>query len=170
MLKIRQENENDYDEVYNVVKKAFETAEHSDGNEQDLVVSLRKSDNFIPELSLVAIDDNKIVGYILFTKIKIGKYEELALAPLGILPEYQKQGIGGKLIMQGHKIAKELGYHYSVVLGSEKYYPKFGYISAINYGIKPPFDASSENFMAVKLNDSVKDINGIVEYAKEFGV
>lgn len=170
MLKIRQESENDYDEVYNVIKKAFETAEHSDGNEQDLVVSLRKSDNFIPELSLVAIDDNKIVGYILFTKIKIGKYEELALAPLGILPEYQKQGIGGKLIMQGHKIAKELGYHYSVVLGSEKYYPKFGYIPAINYGIKPPFDVSSENFMAVKLNDSVKDINGIVEYAKEFGI
>ena len=54
---------------------------------------------------MVAIKDNKIVGYILFTKIKIGKYEELALAPLGILPEYQKQGIGKKLIEKGHQIA-----------------------------------------------------------------
>ena len=78
MLTIRQENKNDYEEVYNVIKTAFETAEHSDGNEQDLVVALRKSDNFIPELSLVAVMDNKIVGYILFTKIKIGKQEELA--------------------------------------------------------------------------------------------
>ena len=65
MLEIRQEKINDYEEVYSVVKTAFETAEHSDGNEQDLVIKLRKSDNFIPELSLVAIKDNKIVGYIL---------------------------------------------------------------------------------------------------------
>ena len=82
MLTIRQENKNDYEEVYNVIKTAFETAEHSDGNEQDLVVALRKSDNFIPELSLVAVMNNKIVGYILFTKIKIGKQEELSKIPL----------------------------------------------------------------------------------------
>lgn len=72
MLEIRQENKKDCAEVYNVIKKAFMSAEHCDGNEQDLVVNLRESNNFIPELSLVAIDDNKIVGYILFTKIRIG--------------------------------------------------------------------------------------------------
>ena len=71
MLEIRQENKKDYTEVYNVIKKAFMSAEHCDGNEQDLVVNLRESNNFIPELSLVAIDDNKIVGYILFTKIPL---------------------------------------------------------------------------------------------------
>ena len=170
MLTIRQENKNDYEEVYNVIKTAFETAEHSDGNEQDLVVALRKSDNFIPELSLVAVMDNKIVGYILFTKIKIGKQEELALAPLGVLPEYQKQGIGSVLIQEGHKKAKELGYHYSVVLGSDKYYPKFGYVSAKEYGIVAPFDVPDENFMAIKLNDTDIEIKGIVQYAKEFGI
>ncbi len=170
MLIIRQENKNDYEEVYNVIKTAFETAEHSDGNEQDLVVALRKSDNFIPELSLVAVMDNKIVGYILFTKIKIGKQEELALAPLGVLPEYQKQGIGRTLIQEGNKKAKELGYHYSVVLGSDKYYPKFGYVSAKEYGIVAPFDVPDENFMAIKLNDTDIEIKGIVQYAKEFGI
>lgn len=168
MLIIRQENKNDYEEVYNVIKTAFETAEHSDGNEQDLVVALRKSDNFIPELSLVAVMDNKIVGYILFTKIKMGKREELALAPLGVLPEYQKQGIGRTLIQEGNKKAKELGYHYSVVLGSDKYYPKFGYVSAKEYGIVAPFDVPDENFMAIKLNDTDIEIKGIVQYAKEF--
>ncbi len=170
MLTIRQENKNDYEEVYNVIKTAFETAEHSDGNEQDLVVALRKSDNFIPELSLVAVMDNKIVGYILFTKIKIGKQEELALAPLGVLPEYQKKGIGSVLIQEGHKKARELGYHYSVVLGSDKYYPKFGYIPTKEYGIVAPFDVPDENFMAIKLNDAEIEIKGIVQYAKEFGV
>ena len=170
MLTIRQENKNDYKEVYNVIKTAFETAEHSDGNEQDLVVALRKSDNFIPELSLVAVMNNKIVGYILFTKIKIGKQEELALAPLGVLPEYQKQGIGRTLIQEGNKKAKELGYHYSVVLGSDKYYPKFEYVSAKEYGIVAPFDVPDENFMAIKLNDTDIEIKGIVQYAKEFGI
>ena len=170
MLEIRQENKKDYDEVYNVIKTAFMEAEHSDGNEQDLVVNLRNSNNFIPELSLVAIKDNKIVGYILFTKIKIGEYEELALAPLGVLPKYQNQGIGKKLIEKGHQIAKKLGYHYSIVLGSEKYYPKTGYIPASQYGIKAPFEVPNENFMAIKLNDIDTEIIGIVEYAKEFGI
>ena len=170
MIEIRQENEKDYEEVYKVVKTAFETADHSDGNEQDLVVSLRKSENFIPELSLVAIQDKKIVGYILFTKINIGKYEELALAPLAVLPEYQKQGIGKKLIEKGHKIAKGLGFHYSVVLGSEKYYPKLGYVPASQYGIKAPFEVLDENFMVMKLNDFDKEIVGTVEYAKEFNI
>lgn len=88
MLEIRRESQSDYKEVYNVIKIAFETAEHSDGNEHNLVVALRRSDNFIPELSFVAIEDNKTVGYILFTKIKIGDYEEIALAPLAVLPPY----------------------------------------------------------------------------------
>ena len=165
MIEIRQENKKDYDEVYNVVKTAFET-----GNEQDLVVELRKSKNFIPELSLVAVNDNKIVGYILFTKINIGKYEELALAPLAVLPKYQRQGIGKRLIEKGHRIARKLGFHYSVVLGSEKYYPKLGYVPASQYGIKVPFEVSDENFMAIKLNDFDKEIIGTVEYAKEFNI
>lgn len=170
MLEIRQENKKDYAEVYNVIKKAFMSAEHCDGNEQDLVVNLRESNNFILELSLVAIDDNKIVGYILFTKIRIGKYEELALAPLAVLPEYQKQGIGKKLIEEGHKKAKKLGYHYSIVLGSERYYPKLGYVPASQYGIKAPFEVPNENFMAIELNNTDVEITGVVEYAKEFGI
>lgn len=170
MLEIRKEIKNNYDGVYDVIKTAFETAEQSDGNEHDLVVALRKSDNFIPDLSLVAVEDNKIVGHILFTKIKIGEYEEIALAPLAVLPQYQKKGIGRKLIENGHKIAKELGYHYSVVLGSENYYPKFNYVPAIQYGIKAPFEVPNENFMAIKLNDTDAKIEGTVEYAKEFEI
>lgn len=170
MLEIRQENKKDYDAVYDVVKTAFETAEHSDGNEQDLVNDLRKGDSFIPELALVAVWDDRIVGYILFTKIKIGEYEELALAPLCVLPEYQRQGIGKMLIKAGHQTAKDLGYHYSVVLGSEYYYPKFGYVPAKQYGITAPFDVPCENFMAIELNEADKEICGMVTYAKEFGV
>ena len=170
MLEIRKETKKDYEKVYNLIKISFKTAKHSDGNEQDLVVNLRKSNNFIPDLSLVAILNNKIVGYILFTKIKIGEYEELALAPLAVLPGYQRKGIGKKLIEKGHQIARQLGYHFVIVLGSKNYYSKSGYVPAIKYGIKAPFEVHNENFMAVKLNDFDKEITGVVEYAKEFGI
>ena len=77
---IRQETEKDYDEVYAVVKAAFERAEHSDGNEQDLVAALRKGGAFVPELSLVAQKDGRIVGHILLTKGSVGSRETRARA------------------------------------------------------------------------------------------
>lgn len=167
---IRKEKNTDFEEVYKIIKTAFETAEHSDGNEQDLVVSLRESKSFISELSLVAECDGKIVGHISFTKVHIGDKEELALAPLSVLPKYQRQGIGRALINEGHKIAKELGFKYSIVLGDENYYPRLGYIPANKYGIKAPFDVPSANFMAFKVCDNVNSIKGVVKYADEFGI
>ncbi len=165
---IRQETQSDYNEVYDVIKLAFSSADHADGNEQDLVVALRKCDEFIPELSLVAVVDNEIIGHILFTKILLGDKTEIALAPLSVLPRCQRQGVGKALINEGHKIAKNLGYNFSVVLGSEKYYPKFGYTKAENFGIKAPFDVPSENFMAINFHGKSKKLDAVVQYAKEF--
>ncbi len=170
MLEIRQENINDYEQVYHVIKTAFEKAEHRDGNEQNLVIALRESKSFVPELSLVAVNKNKIVGYILFTKVQIGDSTELALAPLAVLPEYQRRGIGTKLIKEGHKIAKQLNYNYSIVLGSNKYYARLGYVPASKYNIKASFDVEDEYFMAIPLNENATAINGIVEYDKVFGI
>ena len=167
---IRQEQSKDFKEIYKVVKKAFESAEHSDGNEQDLVNSLRMSATYIPELSLIAEVDGKIVGHIMFTKATVKDNIVLVLAPLSILPKYQRRGIGKALITEGHKIAQKLGYEYSVVLGSEKYYPKAGYISAETFGIHPPFDVPKENFMARKLKVEASNVHGTLTYAKEFGI
>lgn len=167
---IRQERLEDYDEVYHVVKEAFESAEHTDGNEQDLVVELRKSRAFIPELSLVAVEDDKIVGHILFTKALVQGTEVLALAPLSVLPNYQNKGIGLSLMKEGHDIAHKLGYEYSVVLGHSKYYPKAGYIPASQYGIKAPFEVDDGNFMAICFSTGQNKLNGIIEYDKAFGV
>ena len=167
---IRKAEVKDYETIYSVVKCAFDSAEHADGNEQDLVNTLRKGNAFIPELSLVAEMDGKIVGHIMFTKAMVGDKTVLALAPLSILPEYQRKGIGTALIKEGHKIAKDLGYGYSVVLGSEKYYPRVGYVPADTLGITPPFEVSRENFMAYKINGNIPAANGTIVYAKEFGI
>ena len=169
-MNIRAEQPADQQAVYDVVKRAFETAAHRDGNEQDLVNTLRDSDAFVPELSLVAEQGGKIVGHILFTKVQIGTQQALALAPLSVLPEYQRQGIGSALISEGHKRAALLGYSYSVVLGSETYYPRMGYVTARTWGILPPFDVPDENFMAYRLREDAPEVSGIVRYAAAFGI
>lgn len=169
-MNIRQEQLIDYDIVYQVVKKAFESAEYSDGNEQDLVVALRKSKSFIPELSLVAVCENNIVGHILFTKAFVNHVEVLALAPLSVLPEFQNRGVGLSLINQGHSIARKLGYRYSVVLGHSKYYSKAGYVPASLYGIKAPFTVEDENFMAICFAPKAERLDGYIKYDQAFGI
>lgn len=167
---IRQETPDDYGKVYELVKSAFASAEHADGNEQNLVAALRKGKAFIPELSLVAEINDEIVEHIMFSKAKVGNDEVLVLAPLSVKPEFQRQGVGTALIMEGHKIAGQLGYEYSLVLGSEKYYPRTGYTSAEQFGIEVPKEFPVENFMAIKLCENTKPICGAVVYAKEFGL
>ncbi len=165
---IRKEIKADYDEVYELIKAAFKTAEHSGGDEQDLVVRLRNSEEFIPELSLVAVESDVIIGHILFTKIKIGERTEIALAPLSVHPDHQKKGVGTALMKEGHKIATELGYEFSIVLGSNKYYPRLGYIKASTFGITAPFDVPDENFMAINFLGNDTKLNNEVVYSKEF--
>ncbi|WP_227793524.1 GNAT family N-acetyltransferase [Paenibacillus guangzhouensis] len=166
---IRHETNQDWNDVYHVVEAAFRSEEHTDHDEHNLVNRLRSSANFIPELSLVAVDGDRIVGHIMFTEIKVDDHTLIALAPLAVSPEMQSRGIGRILIMEAHNIAAKLGYKGSVVLGHDKYYPKFGYQKASQYGIKAPFEVSDDHFMALELiPDGLADIHGTVEYAKAF--
>lgn len=105
---IRKEEARDYENVYLLIKQAFNKAEHSDHNEHSLVNNLRKSEAFIPDLSLVAEIDNNIVGHVMFTKAKIKNTTVLALAPLSVLPEYQKRGIGLALIKKRTRNCKRI--------------------------------------------------------------
>ena len=125
-INIRQETPADYDAVYRLVKEAFATADHSDGDEQDLVVRLRKSEAFIPELSLVAEADGVLAGYILLTKIRVGEETELAAAPLAVAPAFQRKGVGSALIRELDRAARELAYRYIVILGRPAHYGRFG--------------------------------------------
>lgn len=176
MITIRQEEEKDYKEVFELTQEAFREVEYSDHQEQFLVEKLRKSDAFIPELSLVAEDENgNIAGHILFTKIKIvndqESFESLALAPVSVKPEFQNQGIGGLLIREGHRIARALGYQSVILIGHEKYYPRFGYEKTSNFGVSFPFEIPEENGMAVELvKEGLKNKKGMVKYPKEFGI
>lgn len=174
-LLVREEKQADYDAVYDLIETAFKESELSDHQEQFLVQRLRKSKSFVPELSLVAEFDNKIVGHVLLTRIKIindkKKFESLALAPLTVLPEYQNRGIGGMLIEKAHQVARGLGYTSVILLGHENYYPRFGYVPADRFGIKLTFEVPAENFLAIELvENGLEGVSGTVQYAKEFNL
>lgn len=173
-LLIRQENASDHIEVFKIIELAFKNEEFSDHREQFLVNRLRKSKAFVPELALVAVYNDIIVGHILLTKIKIINksklFSSLALAPVSVLPKYQGQGLGGLLIKHAHKAAKKIGFQSVVLVGHANYYPKFGYRTAASYSIELPFEAvPRENCMAIELvENGLKKVAGMVVYPREF--
>ncbi|MED1172256.1 N-acetyltransferase [Bacillus inaquosorum] len=170
---IRQELTHEYNTTEDIVKRAFLNEKYSNKKEHFLVNRIRKSDAFIPELSLVALNGKEIVGHILLSKIKIvdgdNAVDSLALAPVSVAPEYQRKGIGSQLIHVALKKAKELSYRSAIVLGHKDYYPKFGFKPASLWNIKAPFEVPDEVFMALELSkDSLENVKGVVHYSKAF--
>lgn len=174
IVHIRQERPEDYQWVVELTERAFKTMPYSNGREGMLVHHLRKSSSFIPELSLVAEYEGKVVGHILFTPIHIDngnqQFTSLVLAPVSVLPEFHNKGIGSQLINAGHQKAKELGYGSAILVGHPEYYPRFGYQPCVNRNIKSPIALPSDDvFMAVELSKgSLHGVSGTVVFPPEF--
>lgn len=135
---IRQEQKEDYLQTEEVVKKAFENESYSDQSEHTLVAKLRKSEAFVPDLSLVAVNEDKIIGHILLSKILIDtkdkKVESLALAPISVLPEYQNKGVGQKLIQQALTIAESLDFESVIRYGTRSILSEIWFQKSISLG------------------------------------
>lgn len=173
-VNIRPERPEEYQWVIELTERAFETMPFSDGKEGQLVHNLRKSNSFIPELSLVAEHDGKVVGHILFTPVIIDngteKFNSLILGPVSVLPELQNKGIGSQLILAGHQKALELGHQSVILVGHAKYYPRFGYKPCSTWNIKSTLALPSDDvFMAVELTPGALDkVNGTMILPPEF--
>jgi len=165
---IRSEKGNDFSEIKIINDLAFKQT-----NEGLMVEKIRKNKEYIPELSLVAIVDKKIVGHILFFPVKIINDSKinicLSLAPVAVHPDFQNRGIGSKLVKEGLKKSLEMRYSSVIVVGHPNYYPRFGFKPASLWNIRLAIEVPDEVFMAVELtNDSLKDCSGIVEFPKEY--
>ncbi len=172
-ISIREENPEDRRTIGRVIERAFRAEERSDHREHLLVERLRGSEAFVPRLSLVAECDGIVVGYALMSEVRIesdGNYEiSLALAPVAVLPEFQRQGIGSALIREAHRRAADSGYRSAVVLGHKDYYPRFGYRKAADFGIAFPFGLPQECCMAVELlPGGLEGVSGTVRYPRPF--
>ena len=138
-MTIRQEAPQDYDEVYEMVKLSFSTTSYSDGSEADYLNDLREKDTFVPELSLLALEDNIIVGQIVLYRTPIQSPDEtlfeLAISPLSVHPAYFRRGIATSLINEGLRRAQKLGYNAAFLCGDPNFYHKLGFFATYHHGI-----------------------------------
>jgi len=165
-LIIRSEDANDWPAVHSVHQAAFGRSD-----EAQLVDQLRGEGVVL--VSLVAVLDQRIVGHILFTRMSIetaaGSIPAVALAPMAVLPEHQRQGIGGRLIRAGLDASRDQGEQIVIVLGHAHYYPRFGFSTEKARSLDSPFPP--EAYMAVELRTGALDgVRGKVNYAAAFGL
>lgn len=166
---IRGEREIDVASIHEINMLAFQQED-----EAFLVDALRKGKSFIRGLSLVALKEDKAIGHAIFTKAfivnKAGKRQAcIALGPMAVRPEYQKQGVGSKLVEEGLERGRELAFNSAVVLGHKEYYPKFGFKPASERNIRSTFPGAEEYFFIMELKPGgLKGISGTVQYAREF--
>lgn len=166
---VRDENAEDAEErsmIHSINEAAFGGHE-----EADLVDKLRTEGVVL--VSLVAEIPERIVGHILFSRMSIettsGSVSASALAPMAVLPEHQRQGIGGRLIRQGLSLLRERGERIVIVVGHPDYYPRFGFSSEKARSLESPFPQDA--FMAMELSPGALDgIRGKVRYPAAFGI
>jgi putative acetyltransferase len=163
-ISIRHERPDDAQAVRETNEQAFGTP-----LEADIVDALRGAPGSV---SLVAALDARIVGHILFTPVDIeptSPVRAAGLAPMAVRPEYQRQGIGRRLIEEGLEECRKAGYDVVVVVGHPDYYPRFGFVPAHTRGLRCEFPAPPEAFMTFELEAGVLDgRSGLVRYRPEF--
>ncbi len=162
---IRPETSDDYEAIRSVNSFAF-----GQDAEARLVDALR--DGGYVRCSLVADKDGQIVGHILLSDLPIitttGTVSALALAPMAVLPVFQRQGIGSALVRRGLGVCREQGHRIVIVLGHPDFYPKFGFSMKLAVPLSSPF-GGCEAWMALELvPNALEDIVGDVQYAPPF--
>jgi predicted N-acetyltransferase YhbS len=136
---LRLEEERDFTIVEDLTREAFWDVHCPGADEHLLVHNLRKTDVFIKGLDFVAINNDKIIGNIMYAKATVKnndlEYTLLTFGPVSVLPEYQNKGIGGKLINHTIKLSKEMGYKGIIIYGDPEYYKRFGFKESKEYKI-----------------------------------
>jgi putative acetyltransferase len=160
---IRNETAADVEAITEVTRAAFETLEISNHTEHFIVNALRAAGALT--ISLVAEIDGRVVGHVAFSPVEIsdGSAGWYGLGPVSVLPEYQKQGIGKKLINKGLSMLRDLGGQGCLLVGDPDYYGRFGFrnIADLVYeGIPQEF------FLALPFTDH--SAQGIVVFHEAF--
>ncbi|MEA4804678.1 GNAT family N-acetyltransferase [Acetobacterium wieringae] len=161
-IKIRNEEESDYQRVEEITRKCFWNLYIPGCNEHYLVHVMRSHEDFLPALDLVIEVDNQIIGNIMYTRAKLidesgAEKEILTFGPVCILPEYQRKGYGKKLIEYSFELAVALGYDVIVIFGNPNNYVSRGFKSCKRYNICLENDIYPSAMMVKELKPEVLD-------------
>lgn len=164
-MEIRNERPEDQEAIRRVHLDAF------DGDLEARLVDLLR-DRGKTVTSLVAEELEHVVGHILFSPVTIDEASDcraVGLAPVGVLPAFQRGGIGSSLIREGLSRCARAGYDLVVLVGAPAYYARFGFQPAKPHGLDNEYGVNEE-FMVLELRKgSLSRANGLVRYAPEFG-
>jgi predicted N-acetyltransferase YhbS len=166
---IRQEKKTEFPVIYDLVKVAFQTAKVSNGDEQNFVDRLRASGNYISELALVAEDQGELIGHIMLTKTFVdtenGQYPVLLLGPVSVVLERRNQGVGTRLIEEVCRLARAKGHKAVILVGDPAYYHRFGFRSAVDFGITNTNEIPDENVMACEITpNALRNVKGTITF------
>ena len=167
MIEIRKEQSGDAAAIRLVNEKAF-----GGPTEADIVDALREF--CLERVSLVATADGRIVGHILFSPVTIeseGKeIRGMGLAPMAVLPEYQRQGIGSRLVEAGIAALRDSPCPFVIVLGHPEYYPRFGFEPASRHSITCQWEGVPDDAFMILVPDAatMTGASGVARYRAEF--
>jgi putative acetyltransferase len=147
---VRPETSDDYDVIASVVRAAFV----NEPRVADLVEALRASDAYRAEFSLVADDNDAIVGHVMLSELAIDGERALQLSPLAVRPDRQRQGIGSALVEAAVAAARAAGERLVCVEGDPRYYFRFGFRHSVDLGVERPHERiPTWAFQALALRD-----------------
>jgi putative acetyltransferase len=163
---LREERSEDIEAIRAVNFEAF-----GQPQEGRLVDALRDNGGVL--LSMVAVSAEQIIGHILYSPVSIatsaGELIGAGLGPMAVHPDFQRQGIGSRLVEAGNQKIRDAGYPFIVVLGHPQYYPRFGFQAASRHGIRCEWDVPDNVFMMLVLDEmKMKNVSGLAKYREEF--
>jgi putative acetyltransferase len=164
-IEVRAEQESDWKSIYDVTQRAFEGKPYADGDEPELIDGLRETG--VLALSLVALDQGRLVGQITFSPADIasGSGPWYALGPVSVTPERQGEGIGTLLIETGLSEISKRGALGCILTGNPIYYRRFGFeFSPANC----PHNEAQEHFM-VKLLSTQRPVGRFAFHETFYG-
>ena len=163
MIIIRSENQSDVGAITDITKAAFKNHPYSNNTEQFIINALRAGNALT--VSLVAEFEGKLVGHIAFSPVTFtdGSENWYGLGPISVMPDYQKQGIGTKLVNEGLNLLKALGGKGCVLVGEPNYYERFGFKSPNELKYE---GAPQENFLALSFCNEIP--TGVVKFHQAF--
>ena len=167
MPDVRPETGADHEAIWQVHERAFAPSI----GEAKLVDELQAAGDLVPDLCLVAEAGGEVVGHIAYSRCRLDSgHEALALAPMAVLPERQRDGIGSALVRESLDRAAGTDFPLVVVLGHPEYYPRFGFEPGAAHGILDPFGVRPEAWMVHLLPAYTPEARGLVTYAEAFSL